>query len=459
MSGARRLALDRSQRPSPGPAPRIRLPQFERTRLANGLEMLHVPQDDLPEVSARLVVPFGAAEDPQGQAGTALLVARALTEGTAERSAREVAEVLDHLGAIFSIEVTQDASVLSLRFLSHVLDDALRLLAEIIERPAFEPEEIARLKEQRLDEIASGLDEPRVVAGLRLNEAIFGSHPYAMREGGDERTVNAIEPDTLRGYHGRHYRPGGATLVVVGDIPADLDERVASSFGGWSGHTEEGRTLPEPEAADDRRIWGVDWTGPQSEVRVGGIGIARSDPDYFAAMVMNAVLGGLFSSRINLNLREDKGWTYGAYSRFDTRRKPGPYYVGTAVDADATDRAVEEILAELDRMKAEPPEEDELDLAKNALTFSLPRVFETAPQVSKRVAQQVIYGLADDYWERYRDRVQEVTAEAVADVARRCLDTRCAAVVVVGPLDRFRTGLSELGSLEERDRHGGRLQA
>lgn len=455
MEGRRRV-LDRSRRPAPGPAPAIHLPEFRRRRLSNGLTVLSIPHDDLPEISARIVFPYGAADDPAEREGSALLVARGLTEGTRARSAREIAEELDHLGAIFSIEVSQDATVLSLRFLSHVLEPALDLLAEIIGQAAFPPHEVDRLKEQRLDEIASGLDEPRVVAGLRLNEAIFGDHPYAMREGGSRETVSAIEPDDLRGFHGRHYRPDTGTLILVGDLPAgsELEGRLEEAFGSWTGTGASSRALPEPVAPESRRLWAVDVSGPQSEVRVGGIGIARHDARYFAVMVMNAILGGLFSSRINLNLREDKGWTYGARSRFDARKRPGPYYVATAVDAKATGGAVREILGELDRMKAEPPSEEELGLAKNALTFSLPRVFETPPQVSRRVAQQVIYQLPDDYWERYRDRIQAVTREDVQATAERCLNTGRTAIVVVGPLAEFHDELVEIAPVELRDREG-----
>jgi zinc protease len=198
----------------------------------------------------------------------------------------------------------------------------------------------------------------------------------------------------------------------------------------------------------------VDWPGPQSEIRVGGVGIARSDPDYSAVLVMNSILGGLFSSRINMNLREKKGWTYGASSVFDARKRRGPYYTATAVDAKATVNAVREIVAELDRMKSEPATDEELELAINALTLSLPRMFETASQVSGRVVQQVVYGLPDDYWEVYADRIMAVSKEDVQRVAERLLRSDQAAIVVVGPVDEFRAELDELGAVELRNKHG-----
>jgi zinc protease len=367
-----------------------------------------------------------------------------------------VAETLDYLGAIFSLEVTQDATILSLRCLTHVFDEAMALMAEVVSRPAFDPGEVGRLKDERLDEIASGLDEPRIVASLRLQEAIFDGHPYGMREGGDETTVSRIDPDDLVTHHRRFYRPDAATLILVGDIAADVvaDGRLEAQFGDWSGAAEATPAVPESQPADGRQLWLVDWPGPQSEIRVGGLGIARLDEEYFPALVANAILGGLFSSRLNIRLREDKGWTYGAYSKFDARKARGPYYVSTAVDAQATGGAVEEILRELGNMCSEPPSSQELELAKNSLTFSLPRTFETTTQVSRKVAQLVIYGLPDDYWETYRDHIKEVDAEGVLLVSRRCFDPDRAAVVIVGPGGRVRSDLESLGPVEERDRRG-----
>jgi predicted Zn-dependent peptidase len=312
------------------------------------------------------------------------------------------------------------------------------------------------LRDERLDEIASGLDEPRTVANLRLNEVTFGAHPYGVRIGGVEETVREIESAVLESFHSRFYRPSGATVIVVGDLPerGELRGRLQAAFSRWEGQTDTQRELADPESVDHPRLWAVNWPGPQSEIRVGGVGIARMDPDYPAVLVMNSILGGLFSSRINMNLREDKGWTYGASSRFDTRKRRGPYYAATAVDAKATVAAVREIVGELERMKSEPATDEELELAINALTLSLPRMFETASQVSGRVVQQVVYGLPDDYWEVYADRIRAVMKEDVQRAAERLLRSDQAATVVVGPVDEFRTELEGLGTVEMRDKHG-----
>jgi zinc protease len=456
-----RASIDRSQRPVAGPPPNIVLPAFKSLRLTNGLQVLSVPHDDMPEISARLVLPFGACEDLREYAGAGLLTARALTEGTEERSARQVAEWLDYLGARLSLDVDHDATVVSLHFLTQVMDGAFDLLAEVVARPAFDAGEVARLRDERLDEIASGLDEPRIVASLRLGDAIFGSHPYGTRAGGVEETVREIDAAVLSGFHSRFYRPSAATLILVGDVPelAELEARLEDAFGAWQGDPDPATAVAEPEPIEGRKLWAVPWPGPQSEIRLGGIGIARLDPDYYAVLVMNAIFGGLFSSRINMNLREDKGWTYGVSSRFDARRRSGPYFVATAVDATVTVDAIAEIVSEMERMKSEPPSDEEMELALNALTLSLPRMFETVDQVSGRIAHQVVYGLPDDYWETYADRFRAVATTDVQRVAGRFLDSENAAIVVVGPADDFRSGLEALGPLQIRDTRGRTVES
>ena len=448
--------LDRSRRPVSGPAPKIQLPRFERLPLGNELTLLAVRHDDLPEVSVRLVIPSGAADDHRDRAGTALLTARALTEGTEERSAHEVAQALDFIGARLNVEVTHDGTILSLAFLSRVFDEAIELLAEIVSRPAFEESEVDRLKDKRLDEIVSGRDEPRIVANLNLAGAIFGDHPYGLSAGGVEETVKTLSGADLREFHDRYYRPAAATLVLVGDLPGseELAKRLESVFSGWNGDAPAHTSLPDPDPIAARRIWAVDWSGPQSELRIGGVGIARLDPVYPAVKVMNSIVGGLFSSRLNMNLREDKGWTYGASSRFEGRKQRGPFRAATAVDAQHTAAAVREMLSEIESMHTTPPTREELELARNALTLSMPRLFETVNQVAARVGDQVIYGLPEDYWERYSDLVRDVSAAEVHDAAVRYLDSDRLAVVVVGPVAELKEELAELGDLEFRDVDG-----
>ena len=442
--------LDRSRPPVLGPPPEIRLPTYHRFGLSSGLRVLAVPHDDLPEVAVELLLPVSTADDPPDLGGLAMLTARALSEGTRRKSAREVAEVFDDLGASFSVDVTPDAAVLSLECLEPVLSDALALLVEVLTEPAFDPAEVSRLRDERLDEIARGLDEPRVVASLRLLEAIFGpDHPYGRPEGGRKETVERLDAEALRRFHAETFRPRGSTLILVGDVrPDDLPPRLEKLFAPWNAPDARRTTVPAQPEGSARGVLAVQRPqSPQSEIRLGGIGIDRKHADYFAFKVMNAILGGLFNSRINMNLREEKGWTYGAYTRFETHHRAGPIYATTAVDGAVTGDAVAEILREIEGLRSALPRPDEFQLAKNALSLSLPRLLETPAQVAAQVAEQLVYGLPDDYWERYIDEIGRVTREDVLRVARRYLRPEAWATVVVGDVEPHLPVLAGLGDV------------
>lgn len=446
--------IDRSRPPELRPAPAIRLPQYQRSTLRNGLGVLAVRHDDLPQVAVDLVLPVSTSNDPPGLGGLAVLTARALTEGTRTKSAQEVAEAFDELGVSFAAEVSHDATVLTLDCLASVLEDALRLLVEVVAEPAFDPKEVNRLRDERLDEIARGMDEPRIVANLRLVESIFGpNHPYGRPEGGWKEDVQRIDAEAARRFHARWYTPRGATLLLAGDLePRELPGLLDPLFGPWSAGGSVEATAPAEPLVPAHGVWAVQRPGsPQSEIRIGGVGIGRSDRDYFAFKVQNAILGGLFNSRINMNLREERGWTYGAYTRFEARRRRGPFYASTAVDAAVTADAVAEILGEMERVRKSPPREDELSLAKNALTLSLPRLFETPGQVAAQMSEQVVYGLPDDYWERYGAAMSRVTAQEVLRVGRRYVRPETWPIVVVGDVESHLSKLARYGDVTLED--------
>ncbi|MGH7545818.1 MAG: M16 family metallopeptidase, partial [Gemmatimonadota bacterium] len=442
--------LDRSRPPALGPAPSIRLPRYHRSRLRNGLKVLAVPHDDLPEVAVELLLPVSTADDPDGQGGLAVMTARALSEGTRTKSAQEVAEAFDELGASFQAEVGADATVLTVECLEPVLADALELVVELLVEPAFDPKEVSRLRDERLDEIARGLDEPHVVANLRLLESIFGSeHAYGRPEGGRKEEIERIDAAAVRRFHARTYTPHGATLVLVGAVqPDELPAQLATLFGRWSTDFEKRATIPADAPAAAHGVLAVHReSSPQSEIRLGGLGLARRDPDYFAFKLMNAILGGLFNSRVNMNLREDKGWTYGAYTRFETHHRPGPFYATTAVDANVTADAFQELVREVEGLREAPPRDDEFRLAQNALSLSLPRILETPAQVAAQVAEQVVYRLPDDYWEQYIDAITALTPNDIVRVARRYLRPERWSAVVVGDAEPHLARLADFGDV------------
>lgn len=450
-------ALDRSRRPPPGPVPRLRLPELDAFRLENGLEVRVGESHRVPEISLRLLVEAGASAEPADRAGLADLTGRCLTEGAGRRTALETAEWLDRLGASFHASVRYDGAVLSMHLLSDVLPEALDFLATVVREPAFAPEEVERVRSERLDELERERDEPAIVADQVLIEAVHGSHLYGRPAGGTPESVEGLDAETVRGFHATRYGPRDGALVACGAVrPDELRRRLEERLGDWEAGTGRPEVGPPPErAVAAGRIVLVDRPGsPQAEIRVGAVGAAYGSDDFYSVLVANAILGGLFNSRLNLNLREDKGWTYGARTRFRFRRRRGPFVARTAVETRVAADSFREILSELRGMSERPPSDAELSLAKNALTRSLPLQFETGGQVSRKVIRQIAYDLPEDYWERYRERIEAVSREDVVAAADRYLGRDGLALVAVTDAAAVREALEELGPVETRPEGG-----
>lgn len=427
-------AVDRTRPPEAGELPPLELPDFRHFRLDNGLELLVAEAPQLPEVSLRLVVEAGAVAEPTDRAGLADLTARLLTEGAGGRSAPETAEWLDRLGASFRASAGYDVTTLNVHTLSDVLDGSLDFLRAVVREPAFAASELTRVREEAADELERERDEADVVADHALIRAIFGRHRYGTPSAGRPETVRTVEREAVAGFHDRRYSARDAAVVACGDVRAGrLRDALAERFGDW----EPGEGRPDPpappgDAEEAGRVLVVDRPGSaQAEVRLGTVGRAYGEEGFFPTLVGNAVLGGLFNSRINMNLREEKGWTYGATTTFRFRRVAGPFVAGAAVETEAAGPALSEILDEIRGMWERPPEDEELALARNNLVLSLPRRFETVSQVTSRVATRWIHGLPDDWWSRYRERVEAVDREAaVAGLRERLAPDRMTGVVV-----------------------------
>lgn len=453
-------APDRSRPPAAGEVRPLRLPGLEAFSLSGGLEVLVGEDHQLPEVSLRLLLEAGAAAEPGGLEGVAELTGRLLTEGAAGRSALEVAAWLDRLGASFSVSAGYDVSILSLHLLSDVLEGGLDFLTAVVREPAFAAQEVERVRQERLDQIDRDLDQPEVVADYALIRAVFGDHRYGTPAAGVRASVERLSREEIAGFHRRRYGPRGAALVVCGDVRAGeirraLEERLADWQGG------EGRIVPDGPAAPvaaGRSVLLVDRPdSAQAEIRLGTVGVAYGDEAFFDLLVGNAILGGLFNSRVNMNLREEKGWTYGARTSFHFRRVPGPFVGKAAVETGAAADALWEFEREVAGLVEDPPADEEITLAKNSLVLSLPRQFETVSQVTRKIATRFVYGLPDDYWERYRDRVEAVTRDGVVEAMRRHLDPSGLSLVVVGNAEEVEAPLRDrFGRVEVRDvAHGG----
>ena len=442
----------RSRPPESGPEPRLQTPEFASHRLSCGLRVEIARTTAIPDVAMRLVIGAGAGTTTPTKAGLATLACDLLSEGAGGRTASEMAEWIDGLGAAFDARASYDACILSMHAVNDQLDDVLEYLATVARRPDFEAGEVAPRRAMLLDRLRRRIDEPSEVAADALTAAVFGPHPYGAPLVGTVESVRELGPEELADFWRRSARPDSACLVICGDIdPAGALEAVDREFGDWQ--APEGAPPVDPPAPDAAARAGdvllLDRpSSRQTELRVGGVGIARGADREEAALVMNAVLGGLFSSRINLNLREDKGWTYGARSVLLRRRRPGPFLLRTAVATEATAEAFHEVMSEIERLREEPPTASEMGLAANALTRSLPLQFQTSTQLARRRAESIIYGLPDDYWERYPGRVRGVRPDAVRAAARDLLDPSGLVLLAVGDVADFASELDRFGQVE-----------
>jgi zinc protease len=423
MTIERTRALRHLELPRVGEPPEPRVPTPIRWALENGLRVVAVPRNGLPNVAMRLFLPAGASADPADRPGTASMVADLLTEGAAGRSADEVNERLDWLGAALSAQVGHDFVEIDMVALSDTLAPALEIFADVVLRPDFPRRETERTRAETLDFLVARLDEPANVADDMAAELVFGAdHPYGRLTSGTLQGVEAITREEMAEFHSDHYRPANAVLIVAGDFdPPVLERLVESAFGSWTGAAARAASISGSEGP--RRageLVTVEWPGSaQGEIRFAGTGMPRRSPDWIPAAVANYLLGGsTITGRLGANLREDKGWTYGVRCGFAAAVHPGGWSVETAVDVEVVNAAIDEITAELERFSAEPVSDLELTRAKRALVLSLPRAFETSGRIIGRFGTVEAYGLEVDYWERFAERVQAVTAGDVLRAAR-----------------------------------------
>ncbi len=445
--------VDRSAPPASGALRSFDFPAVDRRAMPSGLDLRIVSMRRLPMVSLNLFVRAGEAALEPHAAGLSVLTADALEGGTRRRSGSALAESLERIGARVSANGGWEGTSVGLSCLAERLPEALGLLAEMLLEPGFPEDEVERAREQQLATIRQRAMDPSSIAtdAARLRYYVEGV-PYARSVEGTEASVGAVGPAAMRGFAEANYRPGSGGLVVAGDVePREVVEMVERHLGGWSGAPAvEAAFTPEP-ASRERRVSIVHRPGAaQSEVRVGHVGAPRSTPDYYPLSIANMVLGGMFTSRLNLNLRERNGFTYGVRSRFTFRAEAGPFEVSTAVGNDVTAAAVREIVHELERMATDGPTEDEVAAARDYAAGVFGLQLETAGQVATRVSQLVVYGLPDDHFDRYRDDVRSVTRAEAAAAAARHIRPDEAQVVVVGDADVVGDPLRalELGPVE-----------
>ena len=408
------------------------------------MELLVAPVRRLPVCTLSVVVDAGAELDPAGLEGCAVLTARAMEEGSREYQRLDFTDRLERIGAALSATADWDSASFSMQVMAERLPAALDLLAGVIREPAFPASEIERLREERLSEIAQMRSEPRGLASETFSRVVYDADSrYAVPVGGSEAAVRALTREDLVRHHNSFFTPGRTAVIIAGDVaPQEAEKLVEKAFHGWDVETPPSQPRRGEAAIRDGRVFILDREdAPQSELRVGHPGVPRAHADYFALVLLNAILGGLFSSRINLNLREEHAYTYGAHSAFDWRRGAGPFTVRTAVESGVTAAAVAEILKEIDKLRQEPVTDAELSLARDYLAGVFPVRFETSLAIAAALAQIVTYELSSDFYDTYRDRINEVSAAEILRVARAQLQPPRLSVVVVGDARQIRDPL------------------
>lgn len=435
-------------RPAPlAPRP-YHFPRFERRRLANGMQLVVAPVRKLPLATVIALVDAGAVCDQRDLEGSATLTADLLLEGTTTHSGVELTDRFERLGATVLTATDWDGAAVTLTALREHLGPAIALLGDVLRAPAFPQREVERLKAERLAEILQLRAEPRGLADEMFERFLYdAASRYSRPEAGTEQSVQAITRDDIQRFYSARYRPASVTLIIAGDVDVEDAERLAgSTFGDWHGGAPAPVAATYQPARQARAVHIVAKPdAQQSELRLGCVFLPRGHPDYHASVVMNAVLGGLFSSRINLNLREKHGYTYGAFSSLDWRRQSGPLVVSTAVQSEVTAPAAREAIAEIERMRREPITADELSLATSYLGGVFPIRYETTDAIAGALAALVRYDLPDDFYDTYRDRVRAVSSDDVLRVAQQHLHADALQMVVVGELDSVQKPLEALG--------------
>jgi zinc protease len=453
-----------AQQPALGQPNPYRLPPVEELRLGNGLRVVVVRQPSMPLVTARLIVDAGAEHEPAEDGGLAVLTANLIPEGTSQLSGPELAERMERLGAQLQTGAGQNLAFAAVTALKPVFAEALGLMAEAVTAPAFPPGDFERVRQQA---VASYVSSQATVEGLG-NEtfwrAVFAPEaPYARPSSGTASTLGALTRDDVVRWHARMYTPGNATLLVVGDVTAAEARGLAQgAFGQWRG---EAPPLPRPanpvRPLQRTRVVLVDRPGSvQSHIRVGLASAGAEDPDVVRLQVLTQVLGGSFAARINQNLRERHGWTYGAFANLNPLRGAGALFIRSSVRTNATDSAVAESVREVRRLVEEPVPADELAGASGNLVGSFPTSVQTVQGLAQRMQDLLVWGLPLDYYGSYRERLAAVTSADLTAVGRARVNPGALVIVVAGDLAQIEAPIRalNLGDVEVWSPAGERIR-
>ena len=444
--------IDRTQRPSPAEPAAFSPPLPERRRLSNGLEVLVVERRELPAVSFALVLNTGAAGDPVSLPGLASFTTAMIQEGTTSRTSSQIADEMEFMGSQLATATGRESVTLAAETLTRHFPSALEIVADLVQNAAFPEDELDRVRRERLTSLRRMRDDPTAMAGRHAPSLILGresafGHPLS----GTEESVEAITREDMAGFYGRNYGPVGATLVVVGDVSlAEVAELAEEWLGDWQA-ADGGNAAPDAPAEEaaptSTTLYLLDKPGAaQSVIRAGLTSVERRHPDYPALALLNHLFGGQFTARLNMNLREDKGYSYGYRSWFEWHRGLSLFMAGGGVQTAVTREAVEETLRELrDVVGERPVTEAEFEAARAALLRQFPSSFETSWQVLEQLVHAVSFNLPDDYYQTLPAAIEAVTLDDVRRAAAENIDNGRLTLLVVGDREAIEPGLREVG--------------
>jgi zinc protease len=447
------MAVDRSRLPTPVADRLFHFPRIVKRVLPNGLELRAVTHRSVPVAAVVLLIPGGSSVDPGDAHGLVSITAGLIDEGSRGQSALEIADRVARIGGELDLDVGMDAVVVGLTTLDRFLDTGLALVHEIVTEPNLANDDFNRIRNLRLERLRQMKDHAGAMADRAFARVLYGGHPYGHLSLGSEAALNAMTVDDTKLLHAAMFTPSGATLVVVGDRPEEeLLDAAASVFESWRAATstmaiDRSAALAPPPVEPEVKLAVVSRpAAAQSELRIGHACAPRSTPDYHVLLILNTILGGDFVSRLNLNLREQKGFTYGVRTGFNLRRGIGPFVMQTSVGTDVTSPALHEAWREIhDIAETRPATDQEVAQAFASVSKGYPRGFETAGQVARSVAQLALHGLPDSYFEQFVPKLSQVTAADVTSAARRYLNREKMTTVIVGDLDKIAGSLPALG--------------
>lgn len=449
----KQIKLDRSVAPPSGKPKDVNFPRFFETKTKNGITVLVIEDNRLPLITSRFVFKSGSYLDffsGENKSGLVSLTSELLTKGTTLRSATDIAEEVDYLGATISSGCDYDATYVSSYSLKKYFDNVFEILTDVILNPKFDDEEINRLRDQRLNSLLSMIDDGDYLSDKIFKKNLYGDTPYSLPIEGTHRSIQNITREDIVAVYKSIFRPENLIIALVGDItPAEAIDKINEKFSEWENSSAPEMKVLLPEAAEKTKVYLTDKKGAvQSSIKAGNLGITRDNPDFISVSVMNTMLGGYFTSRINKNLREDNGYTYGARSSYSSNKYSGDFSVVTEVKNDITSDTIREIIKEIVKMREEFVSDEELQNVKNYISGSFPLQLETPNAIASKVINLKMYNLEDDYYNTYIRKINELTKEDIKNAAEKYLHPGSMTISIAGNVGEIQESMKEFGEVE-----------